>query len=137
MKNSSFFDENNSWDKEEEEDLFSSSDCDDESEDEDVDENYSEYEEENLDEEIEDEEREDEYEESSELDDIDEAVLEHIEEVFEKRNSFFKKNHVDIESLITYDNLLDFHVFISSARGICKGEKNFFNRMKLRYFNKN
>jgi hypothetical protein len=44
------------------------------------------------------------------------------------------QTRVDIEAEISSDELLDFHFFIEGTRGVCKGERNFFKRMKLYFY---
>ncbi len=38
------------------------------------------------------------------------------------------------EREICSDDLLDFHFFLKDTRGVCKGERNFFKRMKLYFY---
>lgn len=40
----------------------------------------------------------------------------------------------DLDQAVGADDLLDFHFFIAGTRGVCKGERNFFNRMKLYFY---
>lgn len=42
-----------------------------------------------------------------------------------------------IPGTIDSDDILDFHFFIDGTRGVCKGERNFFNRMKLYFYHDN
>ena len=41
-----------------------------------------------------------------------------------------------LSDAINSDDVLDFHFFINGTRGVCKGERNFFNRMKLYFYDK-
>lgn len=39
-----------------------------------------------------------------------------------------------LDEIIESDEVLDFHFFMEGTRGICRGERNFFNRMKLYFY---
>ncbi len=39
-----------------------------------------------------------------------------------------------LDDMVGADDILDFHFFIEGTRGICKGERNFFNRMRLYFY---
>ncbi len=92
-------------------------------------EKWEDWDDEDLDEEFEDEVIE------FEEDDDDEVFTDCLSGPLGERMRWYQAR-TPLDDVVNSDDVLDFHFFIEGTRGICKGERNFFNRMKLYFYDK-